>query len=270
MPRVFLDDANISGNNATVAGSDAHHLLNVVRMEIGDTFTVVDERGVEREATIARTGAEQFVAELGPPRRTAAEPRLKLTLYHGLPRASRYETSLRMCTEVGVSSFVPVLSTKSVIRLSGGAIERKRERWQRIVEEAAKQCGRAQVPEVAPALGWEDALRHFRASHSPGVMPSAGLAGSEARSLGGAAQELTQRDALALFIGPESGFDLREEAGAAAAGVMLVTMGPRVLRTETAAVVAVAICLDRVGDLGRRLNVANNEANTRGCGTVRP
>ncbi len=249
MTRIFLDEPSIAGDTATVTDSDAHHLLNVLRMTIGDRFTVVDERGVEREATIAEAGEGRIVATLGEPRRTPVEPRVALTIYHGLPRASRYETSLRMCTEVGVSGFVPVLSAKSVVRLSGGAVERKRERWQRIVEEAAKQCGRTQIPQVAPPMRWAEALGHFRASESPGVMPSAGLAGSDAPSLGQRAGELRGAEALALFIGPESGFDLAEEASAQKAGVTLVTMGPRVLRTETAAVVAAAICLDRAGEL---------------------
>lgn len=252
MTRVFLDDTHISGDTTTVIGSDAHHLLTVLRMGVGDTFTVVDERGVERVATITQTGEDRLRADLGEPRRSPVEPRLQLTLYHGLPRASRYETSLRMCTEVGVAGFVPVLSAKSVIKLTGGAIGRKRERWQRIVEEAARQCGRTQIPELAPPMPWRDALGRFRASESPGVMPSAGMAGSDAPSLGARAHELARggADKLALFIGPESGFDLSEEADARDAGVTLVTMGPRILRTETAALVAAAICLDRAAELG--------------------
>lgn len=251
MTRVFLDDDRISGDTATVTGSDAHHLLNVLRMDVGDTFTVVDERGAARQATITRISDDRLEVGLGAPERAPVEPALTLTLYHGLPRASRYETSLRMCTELGVSGFVPVLSAKSVIRLSGSAVERKRERWQRIVEEAARQCGRTRIPEVAPPMPWEDALAHFRASESPGIMPSAGLAGSDAQSLGervGAFKEMGT-SSLGLFIGPESGFDLSEEADARDAGVRLVTMGPRILRTETAAVVAAAICLDRAGEL---------------------
>ncbi|MGI5817009.1 MAG: RsmE family RNA methyltransferase [Armatimonadota bacterium] len=252
MTRVFLDHTRISGDIATVNGSDAHHLLHVLRMGPGDSFTVVDERGVQREATITEAGGERLRASLGEPRRVPVEPVVELVLYHGLPRASRYETSLRMCTELGVSGFVPVLSAKSVVRIEGQAVERKRERWQRIVAEAAKQCGRSRIPEVAPPMPWGAALEYSRATGAPGVMPSAGLAGSEAPSLGEWARGLAEDSArsLGLFIGPESGFDLAEEAAARDAGVALVTMGPRILRTEPAAVVAAAICLDRMGELG--------------------
>lgn len=251
MTRVFLDDAQIAGDTATVSGSDAHHLHTVLRLDVGDSFTVVDERGAEREATIIEIGHGHLKARLGEPVSPRIEPAVELTLYHGLPRAARYETSLRMCTELGVGEFVPVLCARSVIRLSGSAAERKRERWRRIVEEAAKQCGRTRVPDVAPPMAWDEALARYAESALPGVMPSAGLAGSEAPSLGECAAELGGRGgrALALFIGPESGFDLAEEAGARAAGVRLVTMGPRILRTETAAVVAAAVCLDRLGEM---------------------
>ena len=251
MTRVFLDDGQIAGDTATVSGSDAHHLHTVLRLDVGDSFTVVDERGAEREATITEVGDGRLRARLSEPTLGRVEPLVELTLYHGLPRASRYEAALRMCTELGVSGFVPVLSARSVVRLRGGAAERKRERWRRIVEEAAKQCGRTRLPSVAPPMAWDEALARYAESALPGVMPSAGLAGSEAPSLGQCAAELAARGerALALFIGPESGFDLAEEAGARAAGVTLVTMGPRILRTETAAVVAAAVCLDRLGEL---------------------
>ncbi len=251
MTRVFLDDTQIRADGATVTGSDAHHLLNVLRMAVGDGFTVVDERGAEREATVVEIGEGRLRANLGAPKPAQIEPAIALTLYHGLPRASRYETALRMCTEIGVSGFAPVLSARSVVRIEGADVERKRERWQRIVEEAAKQCGRTQIPRVESPMTWGEALARFRASGAPGVMPSAGLAGSDAPSLGESARQLASAapGASALFIGPESGFDLAEEASARDAGVTLVTMGPRILRTETAAVVAAAICLDRLGEL---------------------
>jgi len=138
-----------------------------------------------------------------------------------------------------------------VVRLDPRGRAKKQDRWQRIVEEAARQCGRTQVPEVAMPVPWREALARYEASGDPGVMPSAGLADSDAASLGEHLATLAADgvERLALFIGPESGFDLSEESEAREAGIALVTMGPRILRTETAAVVAAAICLDRLGQM---------------------
>jgi len=251
--RVFLDDRQIAGDTATVRGPDAHHLLTVLRMGPGDRFIVVDERGAEREATISRTSVGELTAKLDAPRTRRVEPAVSLTLYHGLPRASRYETALRMCAQLGVAAFVPVLSARSVVRVDGAAACRKRERWARIVAEAGRQCGRTSVPAVHEPMPWREALAHFRALGAPGVMPSAALAGGDAPSLGAFIADLAagaEVGELALLVGPESGFDLEEEASAREAGIALVTMGPRILRTETAAVVAATICLDRLGEFG--------------------
>ena len=252
MTRVFVDDKAIRGDRAVITGGDAHHLHTVLRMGEGDGFAVVDARGAEREATIVSAAPGTVEVRLGPPRATHVEPAVNLWLYHGLPRASRYETALRMCTELGVRGFVPVLSARSVVRLDGNAMGRKLARWQRIVDEAARQSGRTELALVTEPMGWPEALEHFRLLGAPGVMPSAGLAGGDAPSLGehvGALAAQGRRTDLALFIGPESGFDLQEEASAREAGITLVTMGPRILRTETAAVVGAAICLDRLGEL---------------------
>ncbi len=255
MTRVFLVNDAIRGDRAIIHGRDAHHLHTVLRMGEGDRFTVVDEHGAERDAVITSVAPGAIEVCLGPPRRAEVEPTMNLWLFHGLPRAARYETALRMCTELGVGGFVPVLSARSVVRLAGNAPERKLSRWRRVVEEAAKQCGRTTLPTVEPPVTWTEALERFRLMGVSGVMPSAGLAGSDAPSLGDHVASLAAGGPLsdlALFIGPESGFDLDEEASALDAEIALVTMGPRILRTETAAVVAAAICLERVGELGPR------------------
>ncbi len=252
MTRVFLDDRSIRGDVATVRGSDCHHLLGVLRLNVGDSFVVVDSSGAERVANITEAADRLIVASLGPPADRESEPPVRITLYQGLPRLSRYEASLRMCTELGVAVFAPVLSGKSVVRIAASDAPRKVERWARIVESAARQSGRTRVPVVLEPVSFEAALAQFAASGAPGIMPAAGLAGSDAPSLGEVAAELaTSSDVseLALLIGPEAGFDLGEQASAEVAGIALVTMGPRILRTETAAVVAATVCLERFAAL---------------------
>jgi len=252
MTRVFVDERHLQGDSAALDAADAHHLVNVLRMGMGDELTVVGPDGREHPAEIVEVAGERVLLRLGEARPARIEPDLELTLYHGLPRLPRYETALRMCTELGVAGFVPVLCRRSVIRLQPDDYPRKTERWRRIVESAARQCGRTRIPEVSGPMDFAAALAHVSATDAAGVMPSAGLAGAEVLSLGewvDAHADEIRRGPLALFIGPESGFDLAEEAEAQAAGVSLVTMGPRVLRTETAAVVAATVCLERAGQM---------------------
>ena len=247
MTRIFLDDDRLRDDTVVIDGPDAHHMMRVLRMGVGDGFTVVGPGGLEYPAEIIELESDRLRARLGAPVVAAREPQVALTLYHGMPRMPRYETALRMCTELGVAAFVPVLSSRSVVRLSDREAERKTERLRRIVQSAARQCGRTHVPEVAVPMSFSQALKHFAAADMPGAMPAAALAGEPGTSLGEwASQMAAGADRLAIFIGPESGFDLDEQAAAERAGIVRVTMGPRILRTETAAAVAVTICLERL------------------------
>lgn len=252
MTRVFLDDAQLDGERATITGADAHHLMHVLRLGIGDSFVVVDERGGERAAEIVEAADDRIVARLDEPVPADTEPSVALTLYHGLPRAARFEVALRMGTQLGASAFVPVLCARSVLRISAEEAPAKLRRWRRIAREAARQSGRTRVPQVAEPIAWPDALARFAAAGEPGIMPAASLAGGQATSLGdclGEAVRASDLTALSLFIGPEGGFDLTEQSQAAEAGIRLVTLGPRILRSETAAVAAMAICLHELGGL---------------------
>lgn len=249
MTRVFLDEHHIQGSRATIVGPDAHHLRHVLRLGLGDVFTAVAEDGREYPAQIVAVDSDRLQVELGEPAVRDTEARIALTLYHGLPRLPRYEIALRMCTELGVAAFVPVLSARSVVRLGHEDRTRKAARWQRIAQSAARQCGRVRIPQVSEPLSFAEALERFVASGAAGAMPAAALAGAEALSLGQWAAEAKAEGRVAVFVGPESGFDLAEEAAAQHAGIALVTMGPRILRTETAAVVAATVCLQALGQL---------------------
>jgi len=252
VPRVFLDDSQIQGDRATITGADAHHLLHVLRLGVGARFIVVDGRGGERAAEVVEAARDHLIARLEEPIPADTEPSVALTLYHGLPRAARFEVALQMGTQLGASAFVPVLCARSVVRIASAQSSAKIERWRRIVREAARQAGRTGIPEVAEPLAWPDALARFIAAAEPGLMAAAALAGSDAPSLANClreASEASELRALSLFIGPEGGFDLAEQSQASEAGIHLVTLGPRILRSETAAVVGIAICLHELGAL---------------------
>ncbi|MDR7439759.1 MAG: RsmE family RNA methyltransferase [Armatimonadota bacterium] len=208
---------------------EARHALRVLRMRVGDVFLAFDGRGGEWEAELLRT-SPGVVARVLRPREGLALP-YRLTLYQGVPKGDKMDTVVRMGTELGIARFVPVAMERSV--KAGGRVER----WRRIAAEASKQCRRAQVPEVADPMPFAQAAAAF-ARHSLRVFLWEGGGRPLLRMLE-RTQELTD---LAMFVGPEGGF-AEEEVRRLRACAEAVSLGPLVLRTETAGLAAAAVIL---------------------------
>ena len=215
---------------------------------------------VELKALSARDAAGVVLGERPSPQ----EPEVELALYQSLIRPQRFELVLEKGTEVGVSRFVPLLSGRARVRAQGGGAgespTQRAGRWRRVVTEAAEQCGRGRVPVVDPPLPFEDAV-----GSAPGLrlIPWEGPALSHAyrqagsskgeRSLGLRAilGGLAERPAaVSLLIGPEGGFEADEVELARGAGCLPVSLGPRILRSETAGIVAAALAMHELGEMG--------------------
>lgn len=207
----------------------SHHARHVLRLRAGDVFVAFDGRGQEWEARIVRVDPE-VVARVVRPRTGIGLP-YRLTLYQGLPKSDKMDTIVRMGTELGVARFVPVRMRRSVKQ--GGRVER----WRRIAEEATKQCRRADVPEVLDPVPFEEAVEHFR-GHEVRLFLWEGGGQPLARIL---AQQRGGRE-FGVFVGPEGGF-APEEVEALRPHAQAVTLGPLVLRTETAGLAAAAFLL---------------------------
>jgi 16S rRNA (uracil1498-N3)-methyltransferase len=237
----------------------AHQARDVLRLAVGDPLTLLDGLGGEWPATLSVVTRARVTARVGARRASAAEPRTRVVLYQGLLKGAKLELVLQKGTELGVAAFVPVASARAVASGDelGGA---KRARWQRILVEATEQCGRARVPELRPPQTLAQALASLPAD-GLALMPweeehtlslrAALLRGRERWQRSGAGQhDDAGAPEIALFIGPEGGFGRDEVAMARAHGVLPVTLGPRILRAETAALVAAALALEACGDLG--------------------
>ena len=226
----------------TVAGPRLHYLLNVLRLRAGDVLEVFDGEGLCFEAKVLSLGQLGGALELSAARE-APRPR-SITIVQGLPRAEKLELVLQKGTELGASAFAPAGCARSVVKLEGKE-DAKLARWQRIVEEAARQCGRASVPQVfapRPLLAAVHAL--------PGD-PALLVLDEEERALplSTAVASLGVRP-LALIIGPEGGLTREEVTALVAKGALAVTLGRLVLRTETAALAALAVLRHLDGELG--------------------
>lgn len=243
MTRFHLAPGAIQGDRVSFDATTAHHLGRVLRAAVGDLVQAVDARGEllsVRLTTIAPRRAEGLI--VGRARLDTESP-LRLTLAQAIPKGDKMEGIVRMTTELGVSRVVPLMTERTVVRLEPDRWGSRLARWQRVAREAAQQSGRAAVPEIAPprALAdWhperEGLLICFWEEESRGL---------EARLPAGPCSTAT------VVVGPEGGLTAEEVRGLAEVGAVVVGLGPRVLRTETAGAVAVALLQSRYGDLGR-------------------
>ncbi len=207
---------------------DAHHALHVLRLRPGDRFLAFDGLGGEWEAELLDAGPPVRARVVRPV--AARQVPYRLTLYQGVPKADRMDLVVRMGTELGVSAFVPVRTRRSVVRGDRSA------RWRRVAEEAAKQCRRATVPSVEPPVEFPQAVERFT-QHAQRVLLWEG--GGEPLA------EVLARPGpreLAVFVGPEGGFDPEEVEALRAVG-QVCSLGPLVLRAETAGLAAAAVVL---------------------------
>ena len=220
-----------------IRGEELKHLRQVLRLAPGDGIEVLYEgrRFAARLTEVSPEAALYAEGEELP----SHEPRCRVTLYQGLCKGEKMDFLVQKCTEMGVHAIVPVEMARSVARAERA--EKKAERYARIAREATKQCGRARAPEVLPALSFAQALKRMRA-HERLLMPY---------EEGGRAFDapLAARD-VGLLIGPEGGIAPEEAEDVRAVGGVAVTLGSRILRTETAGLVALTLVLHCAGDLG--------------------
>jgi len=239
IPRIYCPGTLQAGRLITLPHSAARHTRKVLRLRAGDRLRVFDGAGHEHEAVLASDGKDT-AARIGAALKPVSESRLSLTLVQGISRGERMDMVVQKATELGVTRIVPVLTARSVVRLSRDRAEQRREHWRAIAASACEQCGRSVLPDVAVPRTLDEALADERCAGLR-LMPSAGadLALSAIRP---------DSAEFCLLIGPEGGLDADEENRAASVGFLPVSMGPRVLRTETAALVALAVCQTLWGD----------------------
>ncbi len=241
MPRFFTGQVN--RERAMIAGEDARHIALALRMKAGERLTVCDADGQDYQCVIERISPEQVelrVEEVAP---SAGEPGVWITLYQALPKGDKMETIVQKAVELGVGRIVPVLTHRCVSRPDDKSMRKKCERYNRIALEAAKQCGRGRVPEVAPLVGFREAVAQMRAD--PLALLFYENADQPLREV------LTGRlgDRVSILIGSEGGFEPSEAAFAAENGLVPLSLGSRILRCETAPLAAITAILYQAGDI---------------------
>lgn len=241
-PRIYTPAALRSGTTHALPESAAAHVTRVLRLAAGDPITLFDGSGTDYDATLSVVARSSVTAEVGEGKDVDRESPLTVTLLQGVSRGARMDAVMQKATELGVWAIQPVLAERSVVRLDAERGQSRLEHWQRIVISACEQCGRSVVPEVRLPCSLDDTL----ASLEPGTvgltLDPAGTAKFD-ELLGTAGR-------VALAIGPEGGFTANEIRTLTGAGFRGLRLGPRILRTETAPLAALAILQYARGDLG--------------------
>jgi 16S rRNA (uracil1498-N3)-methyltransferase len=238
--RIHVPGPLAAGEEVMLPRQAGEHLTRVLRMEPGATFTVFDGRGGEYAAQLATTG-RQVSARLLRHDALERESPLILTLLQGVARGERMDLIVQKATELGVTRIVPVLTERSVVKVDVRQRTRKHEHWQAIAISACEQCGRNRIPEVAEPQGLGDALAALPADTNRCLLAADGALPLASVPRGGSG--------IALLIGPEGGLADGERRLARAQNFVAYRLGPRILRTETAGLAALATLQATLGDL---------------------
>ena len=229
VPRFYLDAPLRAGGVCTLSEDAAHHAVHVLRLREGDEVTLFNGQGGEFAARIASMQRLRISIDVLQHRALERESPLRVTLVQGVSAGERMDSTVRKAVELGVADLQPVLAARSVARPKGERAENRRSHWQKIVISACEQCGRNRVPEVQALVSLED--------YQPGSGTKILLSPASQLPL---SKLSPAENRIVLAAGPEAGFTEEEEARLVQAGFVPASLGPRVLRTETAAVAALA------------------------------
>lgn len=234
--RFFVNKEQLQGDIVSITGEDIKHISNVLRLGAGDKIIVCDKEETDYICQITVAGKKEILAKVVEKHRNENEPDIKITLYQAVPKLAKMEMAIQKCVEIGVDSIVPVITENTVVKIGDNA-EKKLERWNRIALSAAKQCMRGKIPAVKPIMDFKAAIRECRLDAK--VIPYEKERNSSLRSF---ARGFNGRSA-AIFIGPEGGYSETEIKFAVENGCIPVSLGRRILRTETAGMAASIILL---------------------------
>jgi 16S rRNA (uracil1498-N3)-methyltransferase len=245
LTRVHVPAPLAPGATLELEARTGQHLVRVLRLDRGARLAVFDGRGREHAATISSIRDARVQVLLGEALTPAAESPLAITLAQGVSRGERMDYAIQKATELGVARIVPLLCERSVVKLDAAQAARKLEHWQGVAAAAAEQSGRAVVPAIDAPRRY---LEHLGAAGA--AEPRSARLVLAPLAAGGPAALPQGLARIELLIGPEGGLGEQELDAAALAGYEALRLGPRVLRTETAAAAAIAVLQARYGDLG--------------------
>lgn len=244
IPTDVLDDTG-EGDEIRLPEDTSHYIANVLRMRPGDRVELFDGTGRIATAEVLEAGDEVSVKVVGYAEEERNESPLDVRLFQAIPKGKRWKWLLQKATELGVDEVVPLQTRHTVVKIPDDRLDRKLERWSKIVSSAARQCRRTKTPEVHPQRDVEEALQ---LADTP--LQLVADTGEDSVLLSEAlAEHGPTASAVGIWVGPEGGFASEEIEKITELGARTVSLGPRVLRSETAGITAVAMAQAYAGDL---------------------
>lgn len=245
MHRFFIEPKKIDMDSGIcrITGSDVNHIGNVLRMKRGERVllsTGEKEDPVEYLCEIDEIRSEEVTARILDLMKNARELPSDLYLFQAIPKGDRFETVIEKSVELGVHQIIPVLSARTIVKLDEKRSEKKTVRWNALALSAAKQSKRSFIPEVAGPVRWEEALK-LAASLDRILVPYENAEGI--RHTERVLEHLRPGESIGIFIGPEGGFEEREIAQLSETGAEVITLGHRILRTDTAAITTLSLLM---------------------------
>ncbi|AGB18796.1 16S rRNA methyltransferase [Thermoanaerobacterium thermosaccharolyticum] len=240
-----MKNEDIKDGIARINGDDAHHIINVLRFKIG-TKLIISNGKNQYIVTILDIENSSVILKIIEEYNQVVESPINITLYQGLPKSDKMDLIIQKCTEIGIKKIVPVETEFSTIKIKEKNIYNKINRWKKISLEASKQSGRSIVPDVLVPVGFKDALESLN-EFDLCLIPYEKETNMRLKDV---LKKNFDAKNICVFIGPEGGFSENEIMAAIEYGAIPVTLGPRILRTETAGIVTSSIILYELGDLG--------------------
>lgn len=246
MPKFFTARENISENKIKLESEDAKHIKKVLRLTEGDEIIVCDGRGIDYNVIISGFEDGAVWCDIKESHKCDAEPHTEVTLYQGLPKASKMDYIIQKTTELGITRIVPVKLARCVVKIdNAGAEKKKLERWRKIANEAAKQSGRGIVPEISDIMTFDEALEDMKKAD----ICFAPYECEEKTRLCDILSKAGSPERVSFMIGPEGGYDIGEYEKLKDEGIRTVTLGRRILRTETAGEAVLAMTMYGLGEI---------------------
>ena len=240
MPRFFSECCD--DQYCYIDGPDAIHISKSLRMQIGEELVVCDQKGTDYHCVIECVDSNKITLKVIKKEKNISEPDVELTLYMALPKSDKMELIVQKCVELGIAKIVPIITSRCISRPDDKSMNKKIDRYQKIAYEAAKQSGRGIIPEICEKMSFKEAVK--LASKDDVSMIFYENGGNDIKSF-----FKDSPKTISMFIGAEGGFDLSEINCAKDFGILPATLGPRILRCETAPITATSIIMYLTGNM---------------------